>query len=379
MKILYVTSYLSFHTYYLFEELIKLGNDVLCIESSSVDSQRLTVGDNEFDCQITRISIEDFLQNRNAYSFDIVIISSFSNKQFLKKFSKYPFVFFMTEHFLKKITLRRIISYIYMMLFLKINFKKKNAYVLCNSQYTAKEFSLFGFSKTQIFNFGYFPKIDFCFEQDKKCQLQREKKLLWIGRMINWKHPEIALYILKFALNYDSGYKLVMIGDGPEKNKLISMAKKLNCSDKVTFLPFMKNKKLPKYFLSADLYLFTSNREEGWGAVLNEAMGYGCIVIANSQAGSTPLLISNQVNGYIYKSKKEIRKCLSHYFALSSEIKQLMRSEAIDTIKKCWNYKNAANRLNELFLTVTSHKRFNPINKSGPISSPFIKDGFKKV
>ena len=44
----------------------------------------------------------------------------------------------------------------------------------------------------------------------------------------------------------------------------------------------------------------TSNQEEGWGVVVNEAMNSGCVVIGSNLAGSVPYLIENGKNGLIY-------------------------------------------------------------------------------
>ena len=50
----------------------------------------------------------------------------------------------------------------------------------------------------------------------------------------------------------------------------------------------------------ADIYLATSDRQEGWGAVINEAMNSGCAVVADHMMGAVPYLISHEENGMIY-------------------------------------------------------------------------------
>ena len=52
----------------------------------------------------------------------------------------------------------------------------------------------------------------------------------------------------------------------------------------------------------SSIFLFTSNRQEGWGAVLNEAMGAGCACVAGDEIGSAPYLIRDGENGFLFKS-----------------------------------------------------------------------------
>ena len=50
------------------------------------------------------------------------------------------------------------------------------------------------------------------------------------------------------------------------------------------------------------IFLFTSDRQEGWGAVLNEAMNSGCAVVASHLIGAVPFLKKKKKNGLVYSS-----------------------------------------------------------------------------
>lgn len=50
----------------------------------------------------------------------------------------------------------------------------------------------------------------------------------------------------------------------------------------------MKASEVRSYMEKADIYLFTSDFNEGWGAVLNESMNSGCAVVASHAIGSVP-------------------------------------------------------------------------------------------
>ena len=97
---------------------------------------------------------------------------------------------------------------------------------------------------------------------------------------------------------------------------------------------------------SADIFLFTSDRNEGWGAVLNESMASGCAVVANREIGSVPYLIEDGKNGLIYdrKNKDSLYRCVRRLIddkALCARIQK----NAYETIKNVWNADVATERL----------------------------------
>ena len=46
----------------------------------------------------------------------------------------------------------------------------------------------------------------------------------------------------------------------------------------------------------SEIFLFTSDKGEGWGAVLNESMNSACAVVASHAIGSVPFLLKDGEN-----------------------------------------------------------------------------------
>ena len=113
--------------------------------------------------------------------------------------------------------------------------------------------------------------------------------------------------------------------------------------------------------------MFTSNRQEGWGAVLSESMSCACAVVANSEIGSVPFLIKDGINGRIYSkgSVDSLVECLIPLIESEAYRKQL-GLEAYRTISENWTPRRAAENL--LALIESIEKRTdNPI-LDGPCS-----------
>src|SRR5699024_9189093 len=70
----------------------------------------------------------------------------------------------------------------------------------------------------------------------------------------------------------------------------------------VELLDFMSPEEVRHYMEQANIYLFTSDRNEGWGAVLNESMNSCCAVVTGHEVGSSYYLIEHGKNGLIYES-----------------------------------------------------------------------------
>lgn len=62
----------------------------------------------------------------------------------------------------------------------------------------------------------------------------------------------------------------------------------MNLNDYVTFTGPVQSDKVRGFMERAGIFLFTSDRQEGWGAVLNESMNSGCAVVASHAIGSVP-------------------------------------------------------------------------------------------
>ena len=103
-----------------------------------------------------------------------------------------------------------------------------------------------------------------------------------------------------------------------------------------------------RYMESAELLLFTSDQNEGWGAVLNEAMNSGCAVVADNRIGSVPFLMKDSENGYIcYSGELD-----EMYRRVKLVLEQRDRSREIGknaykTVLTEWNAETAARRLIE--------------------------------
>lgn len=87
----------------------------------------------------------------------------------------------------------------------------------------------------------------------------------------------------------DSRVKLLIVGNGEDRNKLENLRKKLNLEKQVIFLGDVVNTEIPKYLAIADIFVRPS-LAEGFGIVFLEAMAARVAVIGTPVGGITDFL-----------------------------------------------------------------------------------------
>jgi glycosyltransferase involved in cell wall biosynthesis len=95
--------------------------------------------------------------------------------------------------------------------------------------------------------------------------------------------------------------RLDVVGVGPERGRLLKLARKLNLSDKCVFHEPVTPERVRQLMREADIYVLPSNRYEGWGVVANEAMSEGAVLVANEQAGAASVLVEHGKTGFLFR------------------------------------------------------------------------------
>jgi len=100
--------------------------------------------------------------------------------------------------------------------------------------------------------------------------------LLGVGRFGPEKN--FALLLRAFAeVSRDREVRLVMVGDGEERDRLEQLTRKMGVQSRVDFVGFEEN---PYKYMARASLLVMSSRFEGFGSVLVEALACGCPIVS---------------------------------------------------------------------------------------------------
>jgi len=130
------------------------------------------------------------------------------------------------------------------------------------------------------------------FLEDKKYLLTTVSRL---AKEKNFDFMLRALAVLKEQIG--DVFRVLVIGDGPERENLEQLANSLGLSDNIAFLGFLPNDQLGMYHRAGDCFLFSSCSETQ-GIVLLEAMAAHTPVVALEASGVRDV-VENGVNGFM--------------------------------------------------------------------------------
>jgi L-malate glycosyltransferase len=111
--------------------------------------------------------------------------------------------------------------------------------------------------------------------------------LITIGRIIKRKAIDVSLNALA-ALN-NSRIKMLILGDGPEKEFLENLCRELGIEERVNFLGFVDDETKYSYLKNSDLFILTS-LHEGFGIVFMESMYMGLPIVCTNHGGQVDFL-----------------------------------------------------------------------------------------
>jgi glycosyltransferase involved in cell wall biosynthesis len=347
-----VSNYYNHHQLYFCTELIKRIDKFWFISTRAIPETTIQFGYENINYQHEYIirTYEGASEYEKAKKLigesDVVIFGDCPSEYIKFRNTESKTSFLYNERFFKKGMWRRYIPTTYKKIYNRI-LKYPNIKILCASAFLPLDLQKCGYSVKNCYKWGYFTEfIDYSknsFEDKKK---NVRPLILWAGRFIEWKHAMDAIDVAIRLLNDGYDFDMNIIGSGKLEKELKSKVHAKGLSGRAKFLGSLSPQRVRAHMEKADIYLFTSDKNEGWGAVLNEAMNSGCAVIASHAIGSVPFLIRNKENGMIYKSGdiNELYEITKYLLGNQEECRRLGKN-AYFTIKNEYNPEIAAERL----------------------------------
>lgn len=254
----------------------------------------------------------------------------------------------------------------------------RKLYLLAASAFTAADFAKHGTFIGKSYRWGYFPETKI-YDIERLLAEKDPLRILWCGRFLDWKHPEAAIEVAKRLKAERIDFQMDFIGDGESAEALRRETEAEGLTDHVNFLGTMGPAQVRDHMEKAGVYLFTSDFNEGWGAVLNESMNSGCAVVASHAAGAVPFLMKHGENGLVYEngnSEDLYRKVKA--VLLDPERQRALGRNAYRTVTELWNANTAAERF-MIFAQEIEEKGYCNLFDDGPCSpAPIIKNNWFK-
>ena len=337
-RIILVNNYYNSHTIGLVYEFYKQTNgNFLALETSTIEEFRKKIGWKP----IERGYIDKYENHiDDVLNADVVIYGGSNIDKILsERIQSGKLTFFVTERPYKIPTTKS--TYIKRLVGSYLHFgryQKDNLYLLAQGGYVKEDMKLFHNFKGRILKWGYFPLMTSNINKKEN----KIPQITWCGRMLDWKHPEDAINVAKYLIEHNVLFHMDIIGSGDLYEEIEKQVEPLK--EFVSIMPSISNEEMQNKLDETDLLLVTSDRYEGWGAIVNEGMYHKCIVLCNKLIGSGTYLIQDKQNGYLYASTEELCS-LSLYIINHLRELNIVSNKAHDTINNEWNYSVAVERM----------------------------------
>lgn len=380
MTIVFVSNFYTHHQSAFSEAAFRLTNgEYRFIATETMDEERLRMG---WGCDNPSFVV-DYRQDPNAArklidEADVAIYGSAPEALMQNRLNAKKLTFRYSERVYK----RRCKLYELPARALKYYWRwgrRKSLFLLAASAYAASDYAMTGTFVGRAYKWGYFPKV-VELDLDELFARKRENKrvsLLWCARFLDWKRPDAAIRLAKKLQDAGCDFELNLIGIGEMEAEIRQAIADAGLHDRVKMLGAMKPEQVREHMERADVFLFTSDRNEGWGAVLNESMNAGCAVVAYREIGSVPFLMKNGENGFVYNTEGEFFQYVKKLVA-DRELREKLGEAAYRTMIDEWNADVAAERLLTLIDALKTNGKCDAFQDGpcGVANDSFVKRSF---
>lgn len=342
MKIVYIANALGHISAPLCDNLFELlKDDFTFIATAQLDEERKKIGSDLERKYVIRSKGREDEITRLCTNADVVIFGDAPLCFIEDRIRENRLTFYYSERLFKKGFYRFFNPKTYSGVYRRFIAPSRNSrfYLLCAGAYAAYDFDRINAFRGRMYKWGYQVAI----QQKNIDELLAGKpedglSFIWVGRLVKLKHCDLAIKVIKRLRDEGYNARMTVIGSGDEEDNLKRLTEKLQLTDSVIFKGTCTIDVTRKEMDKANIFMFTSDIREGWGATLNECMNSACVCIANNAAGATNFLLTNNTDGYIYLKNTVdsiypyVKKAVD-----SKEERERIGRNAYQKISELWN------------------------------------------
>jgi 1,2-diacylglycerol 3-alpha-glucosyltransferase len=155
---------------------------------------------------------------------------------------------------------------------------------------------------------------------------------IYVGRLSPEKNLTLLLRAFYgVAMTYDH-IRLLVVGDGPERENLEAQIKHMNIGDKVFFTGMIEYKEIPAYLATSNIFV-TPSSAETFGLSIAEAMAAGLPTLGIDAPG-TGDIIEDGVTGLVSSDDLAVFTAKLVLLSTNHELRRVMGKQAIQASKK---------------------------------------------
>ena len=188
-------------------------------------------------------------------------------------------------------------------------------------------------------------------ESRSRLQIKEEAKIIiFVGSLRPIKGVKYLIQAIDIINKEKAGVKLMLVGDGGERESLEQLVKDLDLESSVTFTGKVANEKVPEYMAASDVFVLPS-LSEGFPVVTLEAMASGLPIVA-TRVGGMPEIVEDGENGFLVEPRNPGQ--IAERILLLLKDDQLREKMARSNREKAkrYSWENVVERLERVYLEV---------------------------
>ena len=385
MKLTFFSNYFNHHQKALCDEFYAvLKEDFTFVETEPMEEFRSKMGWGQevIPPYVLKSHIDEKELKKACFladESDVVIIGTAPEDMIKKRLEDDRLTFRYSERPLKEGRWKVLVPYLAKKFYVNhYSNRNKKLYLLAAGAFVESDYHFLHSYKNKCYKFGYFPREEQkSFEELEKLKAKnRLPKILWAGRLLKLKRADLFIYAAKKCRDEGLNFTVEIVGDGEEEKKLIRLVKELKLDDITEFMGYLSPEDTRAEMEKANIFVMTSNKLEGWGAVIYEALSAGCATVASHAAGAAPWLISQGQTGYIFRSGDEDSLADKLMILLKNEqLAHELGRAAYLNMQRYWNPKTAAERFLSASECLLKNETFE--FDKGPMSpAGYLKDNW---
>jgi glycogen synthase len=173
---------------------------------------------------------------------------------------------------------------------------------------------------------------------------EKNKIVLFLGRLTVQKGPDYFIYMSKIVSDYIKNVKFVVAGDGDMKQFMINKAGEMEMLDKYLFTGFLRGEDIQRAYKIADVYVMPSVSEP-FGITPLEAIANGTPSLISKQSGVSEVVV-HALRTDFWDVEEMANKivCLLKY----KELHECLKNNGLAEIKK-FTWDSVADKCIEIY------------------------------
>ena len=131
---------------------------------------------------------------------------------------------------------------------------------------------------------------------------------IFVGRIAEEKNIPFLINVVEKVIKQKPNMKLLIIGDGPDKEKYEKLVQEKKCQNNIIFTGKVPWEEIPTYYRLGDIFLSASTTETQ-GLTIIEAMAASLPALCIDDESFRNTVVDD-LNGYLFKNEEECEQCI---------------------------------------------------------------------